>query len=59
MATPGLVPNIRLVQPQSGGSLDDLGDISVESADEEGPRDEVDDEGNILSSMMTARSPSP
>jgi hypothetical protein len=49
MATPGLVPNIRLVQPQSGGSLDDLGDISVESADEEGPRDEVDDEGNILS----------
>jgi hypothetical protein len=49
MATPGLVPNIRLVQPQSGGSLDDLGDISVESADEEGPRDQVDDEGNILS----------
>ena len=49
MATPGLVPNIRLVQPQSGGSLDDLGDISVESADEDGPRDQVDDEGNILS----------
>jgi hypothetical protein len=47
MATPGLNPNIRLVQP--GVDSPDLDDISIEHADEDGPAQDMDDEGNILS----------
>lgn len=49
MATPGLVPNIRLLPPQESGGLDDLSDVLIENADEEAPQNEVDEDGNILS----------